>query len=73
MTGQSTSKTSAGWQEFGRALRTWREQRELSLRGLAERIRWDYSLIARWEQGKNRPSFEAITILDAELGAGANS
>ncbi|WP_329085471.1 helix-turn-helix domain-containing protein [Streptosporangium sp. NBC_01469] len=70
VTGQSTSKTSAGWQEFGRALRTWREQRELSLRGLAERIRWDYSLIARWEQGKNRPSFEAITILDAELGAG---
>ncbi|GAA3421299.1 hypothetical protein GCM10018952_67440 [Streptosporangium vulgare] len=70
VTGQSTSKTSAGWQEFGRALRTWRERRELSLRGLADRIRWDYSLIAKWEQGKNRPSFEAITLLDAELGAG---
>ncbi|MER5645568.1 helix-turn-helix transcriptional regulator [Streptosporangium sp. NPDC002524] len=70
MTGQLTSKTSAGWPEFGSALRAWRERRELSLRGLAEKIRWDYSLIARWEQGKNRPSFEAITLLDSELGAG---
>ncbi|MFI6917892.1 helix-turn-helix domain-containing protein [Streptosporangium sp. NPDC050284] len=70
MTGQSTSNISAGWQEFGRALRAWRERRELSLRDLAERIRWNYSLIGKWEQGKHRPSAAAITVLDAELGAG---
>ncbi|MEV6149402.1 helix-turn-helix transcriptional regulator [Nonomuraea sp. NPDC052129] len=67
---QSTSTISTTWQEFGSALRTWRERRELSLRDLAGRIRWDYSLIAKWEQGKNRPPVEAITALDAELGAG---
>ncbi|MFG1962782.1 helix-turn-helix domain-containing protein [Nonomuraea sp. NPDC049028] len=67
---QSTSTISTTWQEFGSALRTWRERHELSLRDLAGRIRWDYSLIAKWEQGKNRPPVEAITALDAELGAG---
>ncbi|MEU0519762.1 helix-turn-helix transcriptional regulator [Streptosporangium sp. NPDC006007] len=69
MTGQSTSTTSAEWQEFGRTLRTWRERRDLSLRDLAERIRWHFSLIGKWEQGKNRPPAEAITALDAELDA----
>ncbi|MGW4424849.1 helix-turn-helix domain-containing protein [Streptosporangium sp. NPDC004631] len=69
VTGQSTPNTSAEWQEFGRTLRTWRERRDLSLRDLAERIRWHFSLIGKWEQGKNRPPAEAITALDAELDA----
>ncbi|MEU3165984.1 helix-turn-helix domain-containing protein [Streptosporangium sp. NPDC006930] len=70
MAGQSTVNASAGWQEFGHALRAWRERRELSLRDLAERVRWHFSLIGKWEQGKNRPPVEAIMALDAELEAG---
>ncbi|GII96670.1 hypothetical protein Ssi02_69010 [Sinosporangium siamense] len=42
----------------------------MSLRALADRIRWHYSLIAKWEQGRNRPSADAIIALDTELGAG---
>ncbi|MER7211561.1 helix-turn-helix transcriptional regulator [Streptosporangium sp. NPDC000239] len=70
VTGQSTPNTSTGWQEFGRALRIRREHHGLSLRDLAEQIRWNYSLISKWEQGKNRPPVEAVKALDAELGAG---
>ncbi|MEU8202564.1 helix-turn-helix transcriptional regulator [Streptosporangium sp. NPDC049046] len=70
VTGQSTANASTEWQEFGRTLRAWRERRELSLRDLAERVRWHFSLIGKWEQGKNRPPVEAITALDAALDAG---
>ncbi|MFD0884101.1 helix-turn-helix domain-containing protein [Streptosporangium algeriense] len=70
VTGQSTPNTSTGWQEFGRVLRFRREHHGLSLRDLAEQIRWNYSLISKWEQGKNRPPVEAVKALDAELGAG---
>ncbi|MGW4420924.1 helix-turn-helix domain-containing protein [Streptosporangium sp. NPDC004631] len=69
MSGQSTSNASVEWREFGRALRARREQRDLSLRDLAEQVCWHFSVIGKWEQGKNRPSFEAVMALDAKLGA----
>ncbi|MEV8630742.1 helix-turn-helix transcriptional regulator [Streptosporangium sp. NPDC051023] len=72
MTGQSTPTTPADWREFGRVLRAHREQRELSLRDLAGRIRWHHSVIGKWEQGKNRPPVEAVKVLDAEFDAGGD-
>lgn len=41
----------------------------MSLRDLAERIRWNYTLTGKWEQGKNRLPAEAIMTLDTQLDA----
>ncbi len=58
------------WAAFGAVLRMWRERRGLSLRGLAERIRWDHSVIGKWEQGRNAPSADAVTALESALETG---
>ncbi|GGM82789.1 hypothetical protein GCM10010106_31880 [Thermopolyspora flexuosa] len=64
------SEALGPWAGFGAVLRTWRERRGLSLRGLAERIRWDHSVIGKWEQGRNAPSAAAITALEGVLATG---
>ncbi|MEV8634453.1 helix-turn-helix transcriptional regulator [Streptosporangium sp. NPDC051023] len=58
---------SQEWQEFGRAIRRWREQRKMTQRQLAELISWAYSMVSRWESGDLRPSVEAIEAMDAAL------
>ncbi|GAA3095140.1 helix-turn-helix domain-containing protein [Streptosporangium carneum] len=60
---------SPEWREFGRAVRKRREQCQMSQRRLAERIRWNYSMVSRWEAATHRPPADAIEALDAELGA----
>ncbi|MEV5408975.1 helix-turn-helix transcriptional regulator [Thermopolyspora sp. NPDC052614] len=58
------------WAAFGAVLRIWRDRRGISLRRLAEQIRWDHSVIARWEQGRNPPSADAIKALEGALDTG---
>lgn len=58
------------WAAFGAVLRMWRERRGLSLRGLAEQVRWDHSVIGKWEQGRNAPSADAVAALERALETG---
>ncbi|MEV7009548.1 helix-turn-helix transcriptional regulator [Streptosporangium sp. NPDC051022] len=60
---------SQEWQEFSRAIRKWREQRQMTQRQLGELISWAYSMVSRWESGGQRPPVEAIEAMDAALGA----
>lgn len=60
---------SQEWQEFGRAIRSRREQRQMTQRQLGELISWAYSMVSRWEAGGHRPPVEAIEAMDAALGA----
>jgi Tetratricopeptide repeat. len=59
----------SNWQVFGRELRKWREQQDLSLRDLRHNIPWSYSMVCRWESGTIRPPANAVETLDKELGA----
>ncbi|MEV5411509.1 helix-turn-helix transcriptional regulator [Thermopolyspora sp. NPDC052614] len=70
MGGQSVTSGQTPWAGFGAVLRIWRDRRGISLRQLAEQIRWDHSVIARWEQGKNPPSADAIKALEGALDTG---
>jgi transcriptional regulator with XRE-family HTH domain len=42
----------------------------MSLRQLAEQVRWDHSVIGKWEQGINPPSPDAIKALEDALDTG---
>ncbi|MEO3811585.1 helix-turn-helix transcriptional regulator [Sphaerisporangium sp. B11E5] len=70
MAGPAEPGNSGEWVEFGSALREFRKRSGMSLREIADRIRWHYSLIGKWEQGKNRPPADAVMALDKELGSG---
>jgi len=70
MHGHLRTSSQNSWAAFGAVLRMWRDRRELSLRTLADRIKWDHSVIARWEQGKNPPTVGAIKALENALDTG---
>jgi Predicted transcriptional regulators len=70
MAGQSATNDQRPWAAFGAVLRMWRGRRGLSLRQLAERIRWDHSVIGKWELGVNPPSPDAVKALEGVLDTG---
>jgi transcriptional regulator with XRE-family HTH domain len=70
MGGQSEASGQGPWAAFGAVLRMWRDRRGMSLRQLAEQVRWDHSVIGKWEQGRNPPSPDAIKALEDALDTG---
>lgn len=70
MSGQSETRAQSPWVAFGAVLRMWRERRGLSLRQLAEVVRWAHSVIGKWEQGRNPPSDDAVKALEGALDTG---
>lgn len=58
--------------EFGNRLRKLREQREMTLRYLADRADLSYSFIASLEKGRYNPSRETICALAAALETDKN-
>ncbi|MEV4092597.1 helix-turn-helix domain-containing protein [Streptosporangium saharense] len=61
---------SQEWNEFCHAIRKRREEYPMTQRQLGELIRWNYSMVSRWESGVLTPSAEVIEALDAALNAG---
>lgn len=55
---------------FGSELHRVRHERGLSLRALANRVRYDYSYLSRIESGQRRPPVELARILDRVLDTG---
>ncbi|ARD48421.1 hypothetical protein SporoP37_09790 [Sporosarcina sp. P37] len=58
--------------EFGKRLRKIREQKEMTLRYLAERADLSYSFIASLEKGRYNPSRETICALATALDTDKN-
>lgn len=58
--------------EFGNRLRKLREQRQMTLRYLADRAGLSYSFIASLEKGRYNPSRETIFALAAALETDKN-
>ncbi|PIC75719.1 XRE family transcriptional regulator [Sporosarcina sp. P19] len=58
--------------EFGKRLRKLREQRQMTLRYLADLADLSYSFIASLEKGRYNPSRETICALAAALEADKN-
>ena len=58
--------------EFGKRLRKLREQRQMTLRYLADRADLSYSFIASLEKGRYNPSRETIFALAAALETDIN-
>lgn len=52
---------------FGNELRKARQANGLSLRALANRVRYDYSYLSRIENGERRPPVELARLLDESL------
>jgi len=57
---------------FGTRIRKLREEKKLTLRGLAERSNLSYSFIASLEKGRYNPSRESIYSLANPLDADVN-
>ncbi|WP_410646323.1 tetratricopeptide repeat protein [Amycolatopsis sp. cmx-4-54] len=58
-------------EQFGKALRTFRKLRRLTLRDLdAKGVGYSYSMLGRMETGKQKPTMEGARLLDQVLDAG---
>ncbi|MFK0249585.1 tetratricopeptide repeat protein [Amycolatopsis azurea] len=65
------SEPLTAMQQFGDALRSWRELRGLKLRELDKlRVGYSYSMLSRMENGKLPPTMEGAALLDKVLKTG---
>ncbi len=55
---------------FGQVLRRYRQQRQLSLRNLQNRIQFDYSYISQVERGTRRPTLQFAQACEDALDTG---
>jgi transcriptional regulator with XRE-family HTH domain len=54
--------------KLGAAIKQWRDQQNISLRGLEERTGISHSTLNKIELGKRRPNLEHLTIIADTIG-----